>query len=100
ALAGYAAQITEPILRSLTRYLGSPYPYQKLDQIAVPNFHAGAMENVGLVTYRENILLLDAKLASERNRITARSIVAHELAHMWFGNLVTARWWDDIWLNE
>lgn len=99
-LTDYAAQITAPILDSLQRYLGSPYPYQKLDQVAVPNFHAGAMENVGLVTYRESILLLDAELASARDKITARSIVAHELAHMWFGNLVTAHWWDDIWLNE
>jgi alanyl aminopeptidase len=99
-LTSYASQVTGSVLASLVGYLGSPYPFQKLDQVAVPNFHAGAMENVGLVTYRESILLLDAERASERDRIRARSIIAHELAHMWFGNLVTAQWWDDIWLNE
>lgn len=99
-LTSYASQVTGSVLESLIGYLGSGYPFQKLDQVAVPNFHAGAMENVGLVTYRESILLLDVERASERDRIRARSIIAHELAHMWFGNLVTARWWDDIWLNE
>ena len=99
-LTAYAAEVTHPILKSLVDYLGSPYPYPKLDQVAVPNFHSGAMENVGLVTYRENILLLDRKLASEHDRAVSRSIIAHELAHMWFGNLVTTQWWDDIWLNE
>lgn len=100
ALTSYAASVTGPILRALVDYLGSPYPYPKLDQVAVPNFQAGAMENVGLVTYRENILLLDDALASEHDRAVSRSIIAHELAHMWFGNLVTTQWWDDIWLNE
>lgn len=100
ALTAYAAKVTHPILKSIADYVGSPYPYPKLDQVAVPNFHSGAMENVGLVTYRENILLLDSKLASEQNRAVSRSIIAHELAHMWFGNLVTTQWWDDIWLNE
>lgn len=100
ALTGYAAGVTGPILKSLADYLGSPYPYEKLDQVAVPTFNAGAMENVGLVTYRENILLIDAGAASERDRAVTRSIMAHEFAHMWFGNLVTTQWWDDIWLNE
>lgn len=99
-LTSYATSVTSPILKSLVDYLGSPYPYEKLDQVAVPTFNAGAMENVGLVTYRENILLIDAVAASERDRAVTRSIMAHEFAHMWFGNLVTTQWWDDIWLNE
>lgn len=99
-LTSYAASVTGPVLKSLVDYLGSPYPYEKLDQVAVPTFNAGAMENVGLVTYRENILLIDAAAASERDRAVTRSIMAHEFAHMWFGNLVTTQWWDDIWLNE
>lgn len=99
-LATYAGAQATPILRALTSYFGSPYPYAKLDQIGVPTFAFGAMENVGLVTYRENILLLDESRASHRDRAVVRSVMAHELAHMWFGNLVTPAWWDDIWLNE
>ncbi len=99
-LASYAGAQATPILRALTQYFGSPYPYAKLDQIGVPTFLFGAMENVGLVTYRQNILLVDETRASHRDRALARSVMAHELAHMWFGNLVTPAWWDDIWLNE
>jgi alanyl aminopeptidase len=99
-LAHYAGSQTAPILGALTSYFGSPYPYAKLDQLGVPTFMYGAMENVGLVTYRENILLLDDVTASHHDRAVARSVMAHELAHMWFGNLVTPEWWDDIWLNE
>jgi cytosol alanyl aminopeptidase len=90
---------TPRILRELTDYFGAPYPFQKLDQVAVPNFAAGAMENVGLVTYRESLLLIDPR-APVRDRMASQSVIAHELAHMWFGNLVTMRWWDDLWLNE
>ncbi len=100
AQAAYAAAQTGPILAALEDYFGISYPFQKLDQLAVPVFRAGAMENVGLVTYRENILLLDPKTASWNDTLISRSVVAHELAHMWFGNLVTMQWWDDVWLNE
>ena len=80
-------------------YFGSPYPYAKLDLVAVPNFSAGAMENAGLVTFREELLLVDDK-GSAKSRRDMAMIMAHELAHMWFGNLVTMNWWDDLWLNE
>ncbi len=90
---------TPRILLELTDYFQAPYPFQKLDQVAVPNFAAGAMENVGLVTYRESLLLVDAR-APAQDRWSSQSVIAHELSHMWFGNLVTVPWWDDIWLNE
>jgi aminopeptidase N len=97
--ADQALAWTPPILKNLTDYFGEPYPFQKLDQLAVPNFAAGAMENVGLVTYRESLLLVDAK-ASVLDRFASQSVIAHELAHMWFGNKVTMPWWDELWLNE
>lgn len=99
-LTDFVLETTPPILESLEKYFGSPYPFQKLDLVAVPNFAAGAMENVGLVTYRETLLLFDAKTAPVRTRYRSVSVNAHELAHMWFGNLVTPAWWDDLWLNE
>ena len=76
-----------------------PYPADKLDHIAVPDFAAGAMENLGLVTYRETALLVSEESSQvERQRVV--STIAHETAHMWFGDLVTMRWWEGIWLNE
>ena len=99
-LSDYALERTPVILRWLTDYFGHPYPFAKLDMVAVPNFGAGAMENVGLVTFRERLLLLDGERASLRARRSAQSVIAHELAHMWYGNLVTMPWWDDLWLNE
>jgi alanyl aminopeptidase len=99
-LAAYMLEQTPTILKKLTDYFGQDYPYQKLDCVAVPNFSAGAMENVGLVTFRETLLLLDPKTASTRDKRSAQSVMAHELAHMWFGNLVTLPWWDELWLNE
>lgn len=96
----YAMEHTPAILQALEGYFGTAYPYAKLDIVAVPDFEAGAMENVGLVTFRDTALLV-----SEERTPTARLryfayIMAHELAHMWFGNLVTMQWWDDLWLNE
>ena len=99
-MASLASRMTPPILAALERYFGSPYPYAKLDLIAVPEFWAGAMENVGAVTFRETILLLDERRASVGQRRRLAGVIAHELAHMWFGNLVTMTWWDDLWLNE
>ena len=81
-------------------YYGIPYPEQKLDQAAIPDFAQGAMENTGLVTYRETLLLLDPAQAAHEERLDVAETVAHELAHMWFGDLVTMRWWNGIWLNE
>lgn len=91
---------TEAILNWLESYFGIAYPYDKLDVVAVPDFNSGAMENIGLVTFREWLLLVDPETASESQKRAFANVMAHELAHMWFGNLVTMPWWDDIWLNE
>ncbi|XP_029289080.1 aminopeptidase N-like [Cottoperca gobio] len=96
----YALNVTGPILDFLQLYYNISYPLSKSDQIALPDFHFGAMENWGLVTYRETNLLYDTVISSNRNKETTATIIAHELAHMWFGNLVTLRWWNEVWLNE
>lgn len=95
----FAVKHTPRILAKLEDYFGRAYPYEKLDFVAVPNFTHGAMENAGLVTYRSGLLLLEdePRLAEQARPL---SIIAHELAHMWYGNLVTMAWWDDLWLNE
>jgi len=98
-LAGSALSATLGLLGPLSRYFQSPYPYGKLDLVAVPAFGSGAMENAGLLTFREERLLLDAR-ASLASRLGSASIIAHELSHQWFGDLVTMAWWDDLWLNE
>eukprot|EP00049_Salpingoeca_infusionum_P010151 m.171714 g.171714 ORF g.171714 m.171714 type:complete len:874 (+) comp14559_c0_seq1:346-2967(+) len=81
-------------------YFGLPFPLPKMDMIAIPEFAAGAMENWGLVTYREVDLLIDETTASSAQRQRVCTVVTHELAHQWFGNLVTMEWWDNLWLNE
>jgi puromycin-sensitive aminopeptidase len=81
-------------------YFGVPYRFGKYDQLAVPSFSFGAMENAGLVVFRASRLLMDAKTASWRDQRDITLVVAHEFAHQWFGNHVTMRWWDDLWLNE
>ena len=96
----YAMQHTPAILEALEEWFGIPYPYAKLDVVAVPDFGAGAMENVGLVTFRANLLLVDEERTPTRRLRFFAYLMAHELAHMWFGNLVTMQWWDDLWLNE
>ncbi|MEC7524460.1 MAG: M1 family metallopeptidase [Myxococcota bacterium] len=95
----HALEHTGAILTALETYFGIPYPYDKLDVIAVPDFAAGAMENPGAVTFRDSLLLLgeDAPIRQQRG---FAYVMAHELAHQWFGNLVTTAWWDDLWLNE
>jgi len=100
ALAHYAAQQMPGILAALEAYFGRPYPYPKLDAVAVPEFPYGAMENAGLITYREDALLLDATHASAQQKQRSVEIQAHEMAHQWFGDLVTMKWWNDLWLNE
>ncbi len=95
----YALENTQAILESLENYFQIPYPYAKLDIIAVPDFSAGAMENAGAITYREQLLLLDESASQDQKR-RYMGVHAHELAHQWFGNLVTPYWWNDIWLNE
>uniref|UniRef100_A0A8D3DZ95 Aminopeptidase n=1 Tax=Scophthalmus maximus TaxID=52904 RepID=A0A8D3DZ95_SCOMX len=96
----YALNVTGPVLNFLQSYYNISYPLCKSDQIALPDFYFGAMENWGLVTYRETRLLYDPSTSSNRNKETTATIIAHELAHMWFGNLVTLRWWNEVWLNE
>ncbi|MEP7124203.1 MAG: M1 family metallopeptidase [Byssovorax sp.] len=95
----YALASTGPILAALEGYLGVPYPYAKLDLIAVPE-KRGAMENAAAVTFGEQLLLLDPKTATVAQEQALISVTAHELAHQWFGDLVTMPWWDDLWLNE
>jgi len=82
------------------KYFGIKYPLPKLDLIAIPDFSAGAMENWGAITFREIDLLVDPENTSASSRINAANTIAHELAHQWFGDLVTMKWWDDLWLNE
>ena len=95
----YALSLTPKIVTALENYFGIGYPFQKLDILAVPDFAAGAMENAGAVTFRERYLLLDADATLEQKR-GSLAVQAHELAHQWFGDLVTMQWWDDLWLNE
>jgi len=93
----------EAAVASLTRledYFSLDYPYDKLDLIAVPDFEAGAMENAGAVTFRETLLLIDPKNATLAEKKRVAEVIAHELAHMWYGDLVTMAWWNDLWLNE
>ncbi|HYS04336.1 MAG TPA: M1 family metallopeptidase [Candidatus Dormibacteraeota bacterium] len=99
-LAAEAARVTPPLVAALEKYFGIPYPYRKLDLLAVPEFWPGAMENAGAITFADRILLIDPRVASGEQKRTLVAVAAHELAHMWFGDLVTMRWWDDLWLNE
>uniref|UniRef100_A0A674H3P1 Aminopeptidase n=1 Tax=Taeniopygia guttata TaxID=59729 RepID=A0A674H3P1_TAEGU len=96
----YALNVTGRILNFFEKHYNTSYPLPKSDQVGLPDFNAGAMENWGLVTYRENSLLFDAVYSSIGNKERVVTVIAHELAHQWFGNLVTLRWWNDLWLNE
>lgn len=100
SLGDLALEATAGLVDELATWFGIPYPYDKLDIVAVPEFSAGAMENAGLITFRDELLLLDPTHSSLRGRTAQARVIAHELAHQWFGNLVTAAWWDDLWLNE
>jgi aminopeptidase N/puromycin-sensitive aminopeptidase len=96
----FALESAEHILSYYDKYFNIKYPYGKLDLIGLPDFSAGAMENTGCITFREVILLIDEKQGSVDLKKTIASVIAHEMAHQWFGDLVTMKWWDDIWLNE
>lgn len=99
--AKYAAEVTATILTRLEDYFGIPYPYEKSDNVAIPvTFGFGAMENAGMVTYAQTIILARPDRDTEGRRREYASVAAHELAHQWFGDLVTTAWWNDIWLNE
>ncbi len=95
-----ALDYTKKFIRSYEKYFGIKYPLPKLDMIAVPDFAAGAMENWGAITFRETILLYDPKTSSTKTKQFIAEVISHELAHQWFGNLVTMKWWNDLWLNE
>jgi aminopeptidase N len=99
-LINYALTAAENILKFYDHYYTIKYPFKKLDIIAFPDFAAGAMENTAAITYRETALLLDDKTGSLDQRKTIVDVLAHEMAHQWFGDLVTMKWWNDIWLNE
>ncbi|XP_059208894.1 glutamyl aminopeptidase [Centropristis striata] len=100
ATAEYAANTTKIIFDHFEDYFNMPYSIPKLDKIAIPDFGTGAMENWGLITYRETNLLYDENQSSSYNKQRVASVIAHELVHQWFGNIVTMDWWDDLWLNE
>jgi aminopeptidase N/puromycin-sensitive aminopeptidase len=96
----FALEVAEQNVGYYDKYFGIKYPYGKLDLIGLPDFSAGAMENIGCITFREVLLLIDDKQGSVDLKKTIASVTAHEIAHMWFGDLVTMKWWDDVWLNE
>ena len=99
-LTAFGQEAAREVLPRLEGYFDVPYAFGKLDQVGLPDFEFGAMENAGLVTYRETALLLDPATASLTVKKRIAEVVTHELAHQWFGNWVTMRWWDDLWLNE
>ncbi len=99
-LGTFALKVTENSLAYYNRYFGIKYPYGKLDLIALPDFSAGAMENIGFITSRESDLQVDEQHASLAQEKNVAITVTHEIAHQWFGDLVTMSWWDDVWLNE
>lgn len=96
----YALDIGANITDYFESYFEIPYPLPKQDMIAIPDFVSGAMEHWGLITYRETNLLYDERESSSANKQRVAAVISHELAHQWFGNLVTLSWWDDLWLNE
>jgi len=100
ALAPFALEAGAAALRAYTDFFGIPYPGGKLDLVAIPDFAFGAMENLGCVTFRETALLVDQAQGSQADLMRVADVVNHEIAHMWFGDLVTMKWWNGIWLNE
>jgi len=99
-LSAAALRYAEEILKFYNQYYGIPYPFGKLDIVGVPDFEAGAMENTGAIFYRESLLFIDDKNSSVDSHQAVFEVLAHEMAHQWFGDLVTMKWWDNLWLNE
>jgi len=100
SLCSYALKVCMRALEFFNDFFAEPYPLPKMDMIAIPDFASGAMENWGLVTYREALLLCDEKTVSAQQKQRICTVITHEISHQWFGNLVTMEWWDDLWLNE
>src|SRR5262249_34680135 len=99
--AAWAVHTSARLIDLLEEFFGSPFPYDKMDMLAIPmTVGFGAMENAGLITYAENIMLIEPRHSSRWREYNWIGVAAHELAHQWFGDLVTTAWWDDIWLNE
>ena len=98
--AHYAASIGPDILHYYEQLFDLEFPLPKMDMAAIPDFAAGAMENWGLITYRERLLLLDEERSGATDKEAVTNVMAHELAHQWFGDIVTMKWWNDLWLNE
>ncbi len=96
----FAVETSARVLDYMNNYFGIPYPLEKLDHIALPDFAGGAMENWGAITYRERVLLFDPASSTAATKQAIAEVMAHEIAHMWFGDLVTMEWWDSLWLNE
>jgi aminopeptidase N len=99
-MTAFALEASENILKYYDKYYSIKYPYGKLDHIVFPDFAAGAMENAGAITYRDSFMLVNEKTSSYDFKQNVASGIAHEMAHQWFGDLVTMQWWNDIWLNE
>jgi len=99
-LGKMSLKFTKQFLSYFQNYFKIPYPLPKLDMIAIPDFASGAMENWGAITFRETVLLYDPKTSSTETKQHIAEVIAHELSHQWFGNLVTMKWWNDLWLNE
>jgi aminopeptidase N len=100
AMAQYSLQVAEQCMKYFNNYFGIKYPFEKLDLIGLPDFAAGAMENTAAITFRDALLLVDEKHAPTGAYKEIGAVISHEMAHQWFGDLVTMQWWDDIWLNE
>lgn len=98
--ARYALSVGVRVLSYLEQFFNLSYPLPKVDMVALPDFSSGAMENFGLITYRETAMLYEEGVSAANNKQRVAIVVAHELAHQWFGNLVTPTWWTDLWLNE
>ena len=96
----FALKTGADLLLLLERYFGTGFPFEKLDHLAAPDYTYGAMENAGAILYREDILLFDPGISSDQTRTSIAGVMSHEMAHQWFGDLVTLRWWTDAWLNE
>ncbi len=99
-ITAFGLEVGAASLAWFQNFYGIPYPGKKVDMVALPDFAAGAMENLGCITYRESLLLIDPETSTQFEQQVVADVVSHELAHMWFGDLVTMRWWNGIWLNE